>query len=129
MRRVSVEELLPGVYRVTARFGFMETPDVGEALRVRAPRGLRVFAEDCSFFLGRHVVRARPLPGLRGLQRRLFALHAAAQRAGRGVLPHAGPRRGRADDGGGDVAHVAPLERGALRLPLISLVVAARRTT
>ena len=26
-----------------------------------------------SGFLGRHVVRARPLPGLRGVQRRLFA--------------------------------------------------------
>ena len=59
---------------ITARFGFMETPDVGEALKA-LPRaaGLRVFTEDCSFFVGRHVVRARPLPGWRGLQRRLFA--------------------------------------------------------
>jgi KUP system potassium uptake protein len=71
--RVSVEELLPGVYRVTAHFGFMETPDIGEALRATRVRGLRVFLEDCSFFLGQHVVRARPLPGWRGLQRRFFA--------------------------------------------------------
>jgi len=51
----------------------METPDVSEALKSCRTRGLRVFTEDSSFFVGRHVVRARPLPGLRGLQRRLFA--------------------------------------------------------
>jgi KUP system potassium uptake protein len=71
--RVSVEELFEGVYRVTAHFGFMETPDIGDALRATRQRGLRVFVEDCSFFLGQHVVRARPLPGWRGLQRRFFA--------------------------------------------------------
>jgi KUP system potassium uptake protein len=71
--RVSVDELLPGVYRVSAHFGFMETPDIGEALRSARQRGLRVFVEDCSFFLGQHVVRSRPLPGWRGLQRRFFA--------------------------------------------------------
>ena len=71
--RVSVEELIPGVYRITAHFGFMETPDIGDALRAARARGVRVFLEDCSFFLGQHVVRARPLPGWRGLQRRFFA--------------------------------------------------------
>ncbi len=71
--RVSVEEIVPNVYRITAHFGFMETPDVGEALRASRARGLRVFMEDCSFFVGQHVVRARPLPGFRGLQRRMFA--------------------------------------------------------
>ncbi len=71
--RVSVEELMVGVYRITAHFGFMETPDIGDALRAARARGVRVFLEDCSFFLGQHVVRARPLPGWRGLQRRFFA--------------------------------------------------------
>ncbi|HYL04070.1 MAG TPA: KUP/HAK/KT family potassium transporter [Steroidobacteraceae bacterium] len=71
--RLRIEESLPGVYYITARFGFMETPDVAEALKSCRARGLRVFTEDSSFFVGRHVVRARPLPGLRGLQRRLFA--------------------------------------------------------
>jgi KUP system potassium uptake protein len=71
--RLNVEEPLPGVYYITARFGFMETPDVAEALKACRTRGLRVFTEDSSFFVGRHVVRARPLPGLRGLERRLFA--------------------------------------------------------
>jgi len=73
VRRVGIEEILPGVYSITARFGFMETPDVSEALKSCRTRGLRVFTEDSSFFVGRHIVRARPRPGLRGLQRRLFA--------------------------------------------------------
>jgi KUP system potassium uptake protein len=73
VRRLRIEEPVPGVHFITARFGFMETPDVAEALKACRARGLRVFTEDSSFFVGRHVVRARPLPGLRGLQRRLFA--------------------------------------------------------
>jgi KUP system potassium uptake protein len=73
VRRVEIEETLPGIYLVNARFGFMETPDVGEALKSCRGRGLRVFGEDSSFFVGQHVVRARPMPGWKGLQRRLFA--------------------------------------------------------
>jgi KUP system potassium uptake protein len=73
VRRLRIEEPVPGVHFITARFGFMETPDVAEALKACRARGLRVFTEDSSFFVGRHVVRARPLPGLRGVQRKLFA--------------------------------------------------------
>ena len=73
VQRLHIEEAAPGVFFITARFGFMETPDVAEALKACRSRGLRVFTEDSSFFVGRHVVRARPLPGLRGLQRRLFS--------------------------------------------------------
>ncbi len=71
--RVVVEELLPNVYDVRARFGFMETPDVGEAMRNARRQGLKVFAEDSSFFLGWHLVRARPRPGIPGLKSRAFA--------------------------------------------------------
>jgi KUP system potassium uptake protein len=73
VQRLRIDDPAPGVHFITARFGFMETPDVAEALKACRGRGLRVFPEDSSFFVGRHVVRARPLPGLRGLQRRLFA--------------------------------------------------------
>jgi KUP system potassium uptake protein len=73
LNRLKIDEVTPGVYFITARFGFMETPDVAEALKACRAKGLRVFTEDSSFFVGRHVVRARPRPGLLGLQRRLFA--------------------------------------------------------
>ena len=73
VRRVDIEEILPGVYEITARFGFMETPDVTQAMKSCRTRGMRVFSEDSSFFVGRHLVRARALPGWKGLQRRFFA--------------------------------------------------------
>jgi KUP system potassium uptake protein len=71
--RVRVEKLLPEVYAVSARFGFMETPDVSEAFKQCRGRGLILFAQDCSFFLGRHLVVTRADGGIDGLRRRLFA--------------------------------------------------------
>jgi len=71
--RVTVEELHPGVFDMRARFGFMERPDVSDALRSARRQGLTVFTEDSSFFIGWHLVRARPVPGLRGLKMRAFA--------------------------------------------------------
>jgi KUP system potassium uptake protein len=71
--RVLIEEKYPGVFDVRARFGFMETPDVGEALRNARRQGLSVFSPDSSFFLGWHLVRAKPRPGIRGVKARAFA--------------------------------------------------------
>jgi KUP system potassium uptake protein len=71
--RVRLDTLLDGVYLVTARFGFMETPDVGEALKHCRVRGLKLFSQDCSFFLGWHLVAPRPRAGYQGLRRRVFA--------------------------------------------------------
>jgi len=51
----------------------METPDVGEALRSARRQGMNIFAEDSSFFLGWHLVRARPRTGLAGVKSRAFA--------------------------------------------------------
>jgi KUP system potassium uptake protein len=71
--RVRIDTLQDEVYLVTARFGFMETPDVNEALKQCRVRGLTLFGLDCSFFLGWHLVRPRPRPGYEGMRRRLFA--------------------------------------------------------
>jgi KUP system potassium uptake protein len=71
--RAWLEELLPGVLAVRARFGFMETPDVSEALRGARQKGLRVVDADCTFFLGWHLVRAIPRPGIAGLKAAAFA--------------------------------------------------------
>jgi KUP system potassium uptake protein len=71
--RAWVEELLPGVHAVRARFGFMETPDVTEALRGARQRGLRIDAASCTYFLGWHLVRARRRSGLAGIQNTVFA--------------------------------------------------------
>jgi KUP system potassium uptake protein len=71
--RAYVEELMPNVYSVRARFGFMETPDVTEALRGARQRGLRLDPATCTYFLGWHLVRALPRPGLAGLKAKVFA--------------------------------------------------------
>jgi len=71
--RVRIEQLMPEIYVVTARFGFMETPDINDALRQCRARGLKLFAQDCSFFLGWHLVVPRPRGGYDGLHRRAFA--------------------------------------------------------
>ncbi len=72
--RAWVETLQPGVFAVRARFGFMETPDVTEALRSARQRGLKELDDDVSFFLGWHLVRARPRRNpLQDLKYRVFA--------------------------------------------------------
>jgi KUP system potassium uptake protein len=68
-----VEEIQPGVFAVRARFGFMETLDVSEALRGARQRGLPILSSDASYFLGWHLVRAQPRSGLAGIKLRLFA--------------------------------------------------------
>ena len=72
--RVRIAMLLPEIYTITARFGFMETPDVSEALKQCRVRGLKLFGQDCSFFLGWHLVAPRPRGGYEGVRRRLFAV-------------------------------------------------------
>jgi KUP system potassium uptake protein len=52
-QRVEVERLEQGFYRVTARYGFMETPDVPEVLTFAKAQGLRARAQDTTFYLGR----------------------------------------------------------------------------
>jgi KUP system potassium uptake protein len=71
--RAWVDTIRPDVHAVRARFGFMERPDVMEALRSARQRGLKAADEEVSFFLGWHLVRARPRRGLAGFKYRLFA--------------------------------------------------------
>jgi KUP system potassium uptake protein len=84
--RATVQELLPGIYFVRARFGFMETPSVNEALRSARLRGLPVLPlgiPGFSYFIGQHLVRALPRSGWPGIKLRLFARmqHHSAQAA------------------------------------------------
>jgi KUP system potassium uptake protein len=73
LTRAWVEELMPNVHAVHARFGFMETPDVSEALRGARKYGLRIVDADCTFFLGWHLVRADRGRGFAGFKSAAFA--------------------------------------------------------
>jgi len=55
-RRVEVEELGQGFFRITAHFGFMDQPDVNSILRLAAPKGLQTAPLETSFFVGRETL-------------------------------------------------------------------------
>jgi KUP system potassium uptake protein len=52
-RRISIHELGQGFFRVVARFGFMETPNIPQILAICSQRGLAMRPNETSFFLGR----------------------------------------------------------------------------
>jgi len=56
--RMEVEDMGDGVWRVVARYGFMEQPDVPEILSQCGRRGLSCKIEKVSFFLGRETIVA-----------------------------------------------------------------------
>ncbi len=55
-QRVSVEKLPEGFYRVTIRYGFIEKPDVPQALLECAAHGLVLSLERTSYYLGRETL-------------------------------------------------------------------------
>jgi KUP system potassium uptake protein len=54
--RVRCEQLGHDCWRVTARYGFMDRPDVGAALRLCAPEGLKYEPMEISYFLSRELI-------------------------------------------------------------------------
>ncbi|HEY2902982.1 MAG TPA: potassium transporter Kup [Polyangia bacterium] len=64
-----------GFWAVTAHYGFMQSPNVLEALRRCRPAGLRLNPNDTSYYLGRETLL--PAPGRTGMaqwRKRLFRL-------------------------------------------------------
>src|SRR5215831_8176683 len=51
--RVSVEKLEHGFYRVSARYGFMESPNVPEILQLARESGIKARPNETTFYLGR----------------------------------------------------------------------------
>jgi KUP system potassium uptake protein len=73
-RRVDVETLGAGFYRVTLRYGFTQTPDVPAALTLARARGLPIDKDDITYFLGRETLLSTKAPGMAIWRERLFAL-------------------------------------------------------
>jgi KUP system potassium uptake protein len=68
--RVELETLEPGVMRMVARFGFMETPDVPKLIADHLPD---CATELTTFFLGRETLIATKRPGMAIWREKLFA--------------------------------------------------------
>ena len=71
-QRVEVLQLNSGFWRVIARYGFMETPNVPEVMRVAAAQGLAIYRGRTSYFLGRETFVATGRSNLPAWRRVLF---------------------------------------------------------
>ncbi len=60
--KVTVEKLGGGLHRVTARYGYMERPNVRNILALAVQQGLEFRIETLSFFLGREKLTPSPHP-------------------------------------------------------------------
>ena len=74
--RITVRELGYGISDVVVRYGFMEDPNVPEALAVARERGLQLHESDVTYFLGRETLIVTKAPGMAMWRERLFVLMA-----------------------------------------------------
>jgi KUP system potassium uptake protein len=74
--RITIEKLPLGFYRVIARYGFMEEPDVPELLEQCKPLGLDFRLYDTTFFLGLETIVVSKQPGMAMWRERLFVIMA-----------------------------------------------------
>jgi KUP system potassium uptake protein len=72
--QVTVERLPEGFYRVTATYGFMESPDVKEVLTRAATFGLVYKPQETSFYLGRERLIATGTAKMARWRKKLFVL-------------------------------------------------------
>jgi KUP system potassium uptake protein len=76
--RFTVTEIAPGFWRVLARYGFMERPDIPHLLDQLEPRGCPVKVSDVTYFVGHETVLRRG--DRKGLPHWVEALFAAMER-------------------------------------------------
>ena len=72
-RRVQVDALGHGFWRVTVNFGFMNTPDVPQALTLTQQQGLHIPVFETTYFLSRETVVPTPGEGMNNWREHLFA--------------------------------------------------------
>jgi KUP system potassium uptake protein len=82
--RVQIAQLEANVYRVSARHGFAEDPEVPDVLERCRELGLTIDPAETTFFVGRETLLATERPGMAMWRERLFArLSRNARRATR----------------------------------------------
>ena len=72
--RVSVETLGNGFFKVVARYGFTEDPDVPELLKLAASHGLDAPPGQTSYFLGRETLIPSRKPGMALWREHIFTI-------------------------------------------------------
>ena len=74
--RVSVQSLGHGIYNVRVQYGFMQDPNVPDALELAREKGVEMDPDDLVFFLGRETIIVTPERGMAVWRERLFVLMA-----------------------------------------------------
>jgi len=74
-RRAEVGELADGIFRITLRYGFMESPNIPRALEDLTDQ-LKIRVSQASYFLGREVIVPGLAPKLPWWRRQLFLIMA-----------------------------------------------------
>jgi KUP system potassium uptake protein len=72
--RIEVQNIAPGIQRVIARYGFMETPNVVTALRTAEERGVAFKPEETTYVLGHENPVITHASGMAVWRKRLFAI-------------------------------------------------------
>ena len=75
-RRIQVDELFDGFFRVVAHYGFMEDPNIPELLASCKEYGLDVPPQQTTYFLSRETIIPTSRPGMVLWRERLFRLMA-----------------------------------------------------
>jgi KUP system potassium uptake protein len=70
--RARAEEAVPGIYKVTLFYGFMESPNVPRALESLAAQRIEFKPMQTSYFVGRETVVPASVPKLRFIRRWVF---------------------------------------------------------
>ena len=74
--RITIRDLGEGVSDVVIRYGFMEDPDVPEALALARTQGLNIDPDDITYFLGKETLIVTDTPGMALWRERLFVVMA-----------------------------------------------------
>ena len=72
--RLETTDYGSGFYRIKVRYGFMEEPDVPEALASGTAHGLTMAPEQTTYFLGVETLLSTEREGMPRWRERLFAL-------------------------------------------------------
>jgi KUP system potassium uptake protein len=72
--RVTIQTIAPGLLRVVARFGFMETPNIISALRAADDKGLEFKPEETTYVVGRENPTISSVSGMPVWRKHLFAI-------------------------------------------------------
>lgn len=71
--RIDIKTVRKDFYRVIAKYGFMETPDIHDILRICKEKGVVLNLIDITFFVGRETLLASDHPGMAIWREHLFS--------------------------------------------------------